>query len=153
MILAVGFALALADTLSGIPPWAEFSRSGARSSVVETVTVDYARQVTPDRMEYQLTYTLVTREGSKSVSTTSVACPRARAVIGSMRDLAMPSFAPYGFNGDNRSSVRDGTFYSLRAPTNLLSGTATISSNENTPLSRWVDKALADLSPCWTKPA
>jgi hypothetical protein len=140
---------------SGPPPWAEFSRSGALSHVMDKVTIDRDPASTPDHYVYRLVYTrtsFVRRDRHRtSVSTTdSRSCSAAGPLVVSMRSLTMPRPAPYGTEDDrNIAIVMDGVGYSLRAPSNFTQGTITITSNVQSPLATWVDKAFTDLAPCW----
>ena len=151
MILLLAVALA-GDTL---PPWAEFSRFGERTRVVERVTIARDAASTPDHYVYRIIYTR-SRDRVEAVSnassTDSAACPAAREVVASMRDLAMPRAAPYGVrNSAGGVSILDGVTYRLRAPSDFTNGTLDILSNKYSPLATWVDHAFTVLEPCWPK--
>lgn len=78
----------------------------------------------------------------------SGSCPAIAAAIHTMRDIKMPSPAPYGLPGE-LSITLDGVSYSLRAPSSDNMGELTIRSNVGSSLAAWVERAFAAAAPCW----
>jgi hypothetical protein len=151
------FLLALVDggAQSELPrQWAQFSRSGALSHVSEIVDVATGDRGNTSEFRYILRFTK--RSLSRDAEVTwadSATCPAVRSVIDGMRNLKMPSPAPYGLPNQSMTLTLDGTAYSLTAPSSDNMGKLTISSNIGSPLARWIDASLKQLETCWTKAA
>jgi hypothetical protein len=131
--------------------WARFSRSGALSHVSETV--DIATGDRSDQAEFHYKLRLTKRSlgaGLEVRWAESKTCPAVRSVIVSMRDIKIPSPAPYGLPDQSMSITMDGTGYSLTAPSSDNMGKLTISSNVGSPLASWVDASFKLLETCWT---
>jgi hypothetical protein len=131
--------------------WAQFSRSGARSHVNETVDIATGDRGSKSEFRYTLRFTKrslgVTAKIAWADSTT---CPAVRSVIVSMRNIKMPSPAPYGLPDQSTTITMDGTGYFLTAPSSDNMGKLTISSNIGSPLAAWIDASFGKLEPCWT---
>jgi hypothetical protein len=132
--------------------WAQFSRSGALSHVSETVDIATADRGNSRAFRYTLRLTRA-RLGAEPTVTwaDSASCPAVQPVIAGMRDIRMPTPAPYGVPGGEAMTLTlDGARYTLAAPSSDNMGRLTISSNIGSPLAAWVDAALQQLAPCWT---
>jgi hypothetical protein len=134
--------------------WAQFSRSGALSHVSETVDVATGDKGTNPDFRYILRLTKRSLGADPQIAwADSATCPAVRSVIAGMRNIRMPSAAPYGLPGETRSITLDGTLSSLTAPSSDNMGKLTISSNIGSPLASWIGASLKQLEPCWTKAA
>ncbi|MBB5280319.1 hypothetical protein [Pacificimonas flava] len=141
---------AVAAQLSMSAPWAEFSRSGALNHVDETVEISTQGGRSERGPIYELRYTTERLDSAPETrSTDSGACPAARTVVESMRDIDTPSPAPYGINGKTAGIVLDGASYRLRVPSSYKTGDLTMTSNADTPLAEWIDASFESFASCW----
>ncbi|MXP30144.1 hypothetical protein GRI58_15145 [Porphyrobacter algicida] len=144
-------ALAVASAQAPLPlEWASFGRTASNSHVSETVEIATSRNTGADQFQYELRYTKKSRGGEIETKwADSLECPSVRSVIYSMRNIQMPRPAPFGAPGEPMGVSLDGTRYFLIAPSTYEMGKITITSNEPSPLSKWVDSALQQLKACW----
>lgn len=151
-MLSVFLALAASVAQAPLPlQWAQFGRSGALSGVTETVDVATGKRKGEADFPYRLRFTKTLSGGAPQVRwAESAACPAVRAVIASMRNIKMPSPAPYGMPGGSMEVIVDGTGYFITAPSSDIGGKLTISSNIGSPLALWIDASFKRLAPCWT---
>lgn len=134
--------------------WAQFSRAGQLNHITETIEVATGDRGQDNAFRYILRRTKRTLNGDSQIAwADSATCPEVRSVIASMRDIPVPSLAPYGLPGEARSITMDGTLYSLAAPSSDNMGKIAISSNVGSPLASWVDASLEQLASCWTATA
>jgi hypothetical protein len=141
--------LAVASAQPALPePWAQFSRSGSLNHTTETVGI-FTGKRTDGEFQYRLRLTkeMLGKEPETKWAD-SQTCPEVRSVISSMRDIEMPSPAPYGV-GQPRSMTLDSTQYELTAPSSFNMGEVTLSSNVGSPLASWIDAGFAQLASCW----
>jgi hypothetical protein len=143
------FALTVASAQAALPePWAQFSRSGSLNHTTETVGI-FTGERTDGEFHYRLRLTTkMLGQEPETKWADSQTCPEVRSVITSMRDIEMPSPAPYGV-GQPRSITLDGIQYELTAPSSFNMGKLTLSSNVGSPLASWIDAGFAQLAPCW----
>ncbi|MFX8180108.1 hypothetical protein ABTK97_19505, partial [Acinetobacter baumannii] len=87
--------------------WASFGRAGALNHVAEQVQIDSDGR-DGDVPHYRLHYTRTTLRESTVATADSQSCSAIRPLIGSMRSIAMPHPAPFGFDDDQRPIVLDG---------------------------------------------
>ncbi|MGK6318050.1 hypothetical protein [Sphingomonas sp. DT-204] len=134
--------------------WAQFSRSGALSHVRETVEIATGDRGDKAEFRYKLRFTKRSLRGKPEIKwADSATCPAVRSVIIGMRNIKMPSPAPYGLPDQSMSITLDGIGYSLTAPSSDNMGNLTISSNTGSPLAAWVDASFKQLETCWTTAA
>ena len=132
--------------------WAEMSRRPALRRFAERVeigTLGYDRE---RRMLHYWLRREVDQGGRKSVTwADSRDCTAVRPLLSSMRQIALPRPAPYGFDEGGEITL-DGVGYMLRTPARfgLAEGEITIRSNVNTPLAEWVEASMLALADCWT---
>lgn len=130
--------------------WAQFSRSGALSHISEKVDIATGDRGAEEDFRYILRLTKKSLDGNPQIAwADSATCPAVRSIISNMRDLKMPSPAPYGLKDQLRPLTVDGTGYSLTAPSSDRMGKLTISSNIGSPLASWIDASFEQLKPCW----
>lgn len=154
-MLAFLLVLLGSDLQSELPrKWAQFSRAGALNHVTETIEIATGRGTTGAEFRYTLRLTRRALEAKPEIRwADSATCPAVRSVIVAMRDIKMPSPAPYGLPDRSASITLDGTAYSLTAPSSDDMGSLTISSNTGSSLAAWVDTSLKQLESCWTTAA
>lgn len=134
--------------------WARFSRSGALSHVSETIDIATGDRVGKAEFRYVLRFTKRAHGAEPEIAwADSATCPAVRSVMTAMRDIAMPSPAPYGLADEAMTITVDGVGYSLTAPSSDNMGNLTISSNVGSPLASWVDASFKQLEACWTRNA
>ncbi|WP_267381172.1 MULTISPECIES: hypothetical protein [unclassified Sphingomonas] len=143
IVLAAGFVQG--------PPWAHFSRSRTIDRVKEVVEIGSGKSNANGDFKYILKITRQRNGGKPAVRWTgSTACPVVSILVKNMTTIVMPKPAPYGVPGVSQDIVLDGSYYELNAPSTDVQGSFTISSNEGTSLSLWIDNSLNSLSSCWS---
>ena len=130
-------------------PWAVFSRAPALrpdATKVEVGTLGYDRA--RKQLDFWLRRTITGLGGTQRVTWTSTrACPAARPVLASMRNIPVPKFAPIGSSA-GPPLVLDGVGYVLSTYSD--EGKLTAATNVNTPLALWIEAALKRLDSCWS---
>lgn len=143
VVLAAGFVQG--------PPWAHFSRSRTIDRVKEVVDIGSGKSGADGGFRYVLKITRQINGGKPIVQwTDSTACPVISTLVKDMTEIIMPKPAPYGVPGISQDIVLDGSYYELNAPSSDVQGSFTISSNDGTSLSLWIDNSLKRLSSCWS---
>jgi hypothetical protein len=149
--------LILANAAAHVPlpmQWAQFSRSGALSHISEIVDVATGSRTKSTAFPYRLRFTKYSFKGAYEIKwADSSTCPAVRSVIDSMRNIKMPSPAPYGITDGDIIVTADGAEYKLTAPSSDVSGELTIRSNVGSPLAAWIDNSFKQLASCWTTAA
>lgn len=156
ILLALAAASSGAAGVGAVQPplphiWAEFGREGALSRVAEIVEIATDSRLGMKPFPYTLRFTR--KSGGDIMETRwtdARKCPVVQKVIHGMRDVPMPFPAPYGSPDVSLRVAMDGTGYYLKSPSSYSMGTITLTSNVNTPLSKWVDAAFRQLAACWT---
>lgn len=144
------FPLLLAAAATQGPSWAHFSRAQMLAGIDERVEIFSGRRNGGD-FRYIFSLSTTKHKGHPAIQwADSTSCPAIPAIVAGMRRIAMPRPAPYGVPGEPAVIVVDGSMYELAAPSSDVMGQMTISSNEGSPLSAWVDAALTRLGPCWS---
>lgn len=147
--------IALLQTAVPLPPlprrWAQFSRAGALNHITETVEIATGDRDASNDFPYRLRLIKQSTEGNEVWMADSENCPVILDVVKSMKNIKMPTFAPYGIPGQSTKSMFDGTGYSLSAPTSDIAGEVTVSSNNRSSIAIWIDASFIQLTPCWRK--
>lgn len=134
--------------------WAQFSRYVDLRHTRETVDIATDPRQRGKEFRYRLRYTKRPRGKEPEIKwADSATCPSVRSVIANMRDIKMPSPAPYGVPDQSTTIILHGAIYSLTAPSSDNMGKLTISSNVGSSLASWVNASLKQLDPCWTATA
>jgi hypothetical protein len=159
--MLVFFAILTANSVTAEParrPWASVTK--APSNTHEVITLDFgtlgrARSgARIDALVYYAKRIDKPLRGAPNVRwTDSVSRPALEAALVRLRTVPAPKIDLPGYppqeGGFWEKIILDGTVYSLDMAPYLTFST----NDENAPLSRWTEKALRELEPCWNDKA